>query len=421
MAIVGASTASRRVSSWSFSQALVVVLVIYSGLAEAQSIEQALRRTYGQPELIDSRGAYTAAAYNKRQGPDLVLVTHARDEVPRTVFRLSAVMDNLPLGTGIDQNYRQFEVDHLQMLGAPGWEPWLLARITCPCSPEVIYLVVKTPFYNSIEVRSLTVDKNAPPVYISSIPEDSPPERSLVGLAMADGHIAGLSDSNTGAVTLIATSRVPSVPDPTRDCVACALLGSNLNPLEVHAVQHFGVVLPDSRREWSSREGNFLLVAIHSYEFRVDTIVLRERRGRITLVYQYSQYSIPETYYPPPGSPYLWPAPIFGLDDANGDGYPEIYATQICSCGIEALLLVGIDFINKKVLFLEYPYWAAPSDDFTPYVRWLNNPTTTQVNMQNGLTWLLDAGKLRWAEDPGTSIPLGAVVEVKEGTLVPRD
>lgn len=421
MAIVGASTANRRVSSWGFSQALVVVLAIYSGLAGAQSIEQALRRTYGQPGFIDTWGHYTAAAYNTREGPDLILVTHPKDEVPRTVFRLSAALDDLPVTIGTRESYRRFKVDHLQMLGAPRWEPWLLARITCACSAEVIYISVTSAFRNAVIVQTLTVDKDAAPIPIDSLPEESLPDRSLVGLAMADGVVTVPAPSASDNSIRIVSNYVRFVPDPARDCVACSMRGSTLSPLEVHAVQHYGAILPDSRREWRSRQGNFFLAAIESYEPQMDTIVLREHRGRITLVYQYSQYTIPETYYPPPGSPYLWPSVAFGLDDTNGDGYPEIYATQICSCEIEALLVVSIDFRNSRVLFLEYPYWAAPSDDFTPYVRGLSNPTPDQTIMQAGLTLLLASRDLRWTEDPGAAIPLGAVVEVKEGTLEPRN
>lgn len=412
-----------RVRCW-IRTAIIVSTFLMAGSVGALSVEQALRRTYGSAEFIDSWGQYTAAAYTTRNGPDIVLVVHAPDEIPRTVFRLSATLDDLSVSIGTPRSFRRFQVSHLQMAGKQGDEPWLFARIECSCSSEVTYIAARPPFFHQINVYAFTIDKSQAPAHMSTVPDTESPERSIVGLAIADGFVSGASSSGQGAAVHIVSQMVPFIPDPSRDCVACTFRGADLDSLEVHVTQYYGEVLPESRRAWSSNRGDFLLVAINSYDFNVkmDTLVLRRHRGRISLVYQYSAHTIPETEYAPPGTPYLWPARIFGLDDANKDGYPEVYATQVCRCGIVALLLTAIDFVNGQVLFLEYPtLWDGTPPDYIPYIRWLRSPTPQQVIMQAGLKWLLDTQELSWTEDPGRAIPLGAVIDAREGTLEPRD
>src|SRR5690606_18289366 len=95
--------------------------------------------------------------------------------------------------------------------------------------------------------------------------------------------------------------------------------------------------------------------------------------------------------------------PVIGLGDVNDDGYPELYGTQICHCGMAALQLAAIDFANNKTVFIEYPYWDAPPE-FTPYIRTIPNPTSDQDKMQTGLLFLLDLERHRWTADPGAAV-----------------
>lgn len=329
------------------------------------------------------------------------------------LFRLESSLDGLDFPWLSSLPFDRYEVDYLQVVGTE--VPWLLARLSCRCAPEVIYLAVQEwGFVQPVGVYSLVL-RRGETRHVASVPERPSPDRSLLGLAIADGLLE--VDATAVDPVEVKSQDFRFLPDPTIDCVACQMVGSFVNAVDAYAARYFGRVNPDSRIEFTSNEGRFVAMVVDTYTGLEDTLILRERSGNVQLLYRYSTTRVPQLKWgetPPLG--YLRPDMLF---DADRDGYPELAAVQRCHCDTINPLVAVLDTRSWEVVFIEYsggPQWNA-SGPIVPYIRPLSGPTQKQASLQDALLSYIDLLALERVTDPGMARPLGYTDDVRVGTI----
>lgn len=409
--------------------AYLIISLASAALAQDQ-LEAALRHTYGTPTLLShgygSRWSvsarYTAAAFQSRHGPELVIVREEGGGLPIPTFRLSASLreDGMPLRD--IQRLSRYVVDRLEFVTGPdGRSAWVIARLTCTCSHLVTYLAIQPiGLLNYSEVSVLILDSRQAPYQISELPETPSPHRSLLGLAATDGFVRS-SGSPTVALPPVTFWQGNFVPDPTADCVVCAPTYRGRDPIAIYLIRYHGAVDVTSRIPETNhrRAGRFVVRVIYPYARLRDTLVLHEQNGRVSVLYQYSQTLLQEREWPEPLSGgYLWPD---RLVDVNGDGYPELVGVEGCHCDVGYPYFAVMDLRNRDAVFVTYTGGPGIGPDepetVVPYIRTLTNADSRHLQMQEELLSYLTRASVGRAREPADSKPLGRTNDIRVGRL----
>lgn len=393
---------------------LAALAIASTGMAQDSTLEL-IGALYGpvaeSVQGVDEGGTeLTAAIVPGKRAANLIIVSRQANDVPITVFNMHRAFAELDIPLRDPATGDAFSVDHVALVGVGERRPWILARATCNCSAEVFYMAI-TPnhFPGRFEMVAARVNTLLGPHQVVETMLEPSPTRSVLGLALADG-LAELGDASSDQPLEILEFWGRQAPDATGDCLSCLLPTGIVSPVDVALAREVGVQIPESRREFRYGENKYVAVTAWGFERWKESLVYLETPHDATAVYRYSH-----DWNPPPDPRDALFLAFIDLRDVTQDGVPELFAIEICNCGLDAYRYAVVDLANGDVVSIELG--AGPSFGGggirKPYIRSLSSISPTQELMQSYLVDYLIGLEHPGTLDPGDAMPLGLVNQVE--------